>query len=73
MTASSERLHDLSNNINTRVKVLNQFFSLLRADGVLPSFILLDKDAGEIAAAEEAWSWTANIQICLWHIEHAVE
>jgi len=73
MTASSERLHDLSNNINTRVKVLNQFFSLLRADGVLPSFILLDKDAGEIVAAEEAWSWTANIQICLWHIEHAVE
>ncbi|CAG8512487.1 10493_t:CDS:10 [Paraglomus occultum] len=30
------------------------------------------KDAGEIAA-EEAWSWTANIQICLCHVEHAVE
>ncbi|CAG8538421.1 3239_t:CDS:1 [Paraglomus occultum] len=73
MAASSERLHDLTNNINTRVKVLKEFFSLLRADGVLPSFILLDKDAGEIAAAEEAWSWTASIQICLWHVEHAVE
>ena len=73
MTASSERLHDPTNNINTRVKVLKEFFSLLRADEVLPSFILLDKDAGQIAAAEEAWSWTANIQICLWHVEHAVE
>lgn len=72
-TASSEHLHNPINNINTRAKILKEFFSLLRADGVLPTFILLDKDAGQIAAAEEAWSWTANIQLCLWHVEHAVE
>src|SRR6185369_961970 len=28
---------------------------------------------GQIAAVQEAWSWTANIQLCLWHIEHAID
>ena len=34
---------------------------------------LLDKDMGQIAAVQEAWSWTTNIQLCLWHIERAID
>ena len=33
----------------------------------------MDKDAGQIAAIQEAWSWTANIQLCLWHVKHAID
>ena len=39
---------------------------LLRSKNILPTFVLVDKDAGQIAAIQEAWSWTANIQLCLW-------
>jgi hypothetical protein len=35
--------------------------------------VLTDKDAGEIAAVQEAWSLTANIQLCYWHLEHAID
>ncbi|CAG8588731.1 33286_t:CDS:2 [Gigaspora margarita] len=34
---------------------------------------LLDKDAGQISAIEEAWSWTTNLQLCYWHLEHAID
>ena len=40
--------------------------------GLKPVFVLLDKDSGEISAVSEAWSWTANIQLCYWHLEHAI-
>ena len=53
------------NTINSRVKVL-------RRGGILPNFVV-DKDAGQIAAIQEAWSWTANIQLCLWHVKHAID
>jgi len=32
-------------------------------EGILPTFILVDKDAGQITAINEAWSQTANIQL----------
>ena len=64
---------DPSNEIKTRVGVLLKFFTGLRQEGLQPAFVLLDKDAGEIAAVSEAWSWRANIQLCYWHLEHAIE
>ena len=68
-TAPKDRLQDPKNRINSRVKVLKEFFSLLRSEGILPIFVLVDKDAGQIAAIQEVWSWMANIQLCLWHIK----
>jgi hypothetical protein len=72
-TAPEDRLQDPRNRINSRVKVLKEFFSLLRSEGILPIFVLVDKDAGQIAAIQEAWSWIANIQLCLWHIKRAID
>jgi len=47
---------------------------LLRSKNILPTFVLVDKDAGQISAIqEEAWSWIANIQLCLWHVEQAID
>lgn len=40
-------------------------------DFLLPSFVLLDKDAGEILAVSEIW-WNSNIQLCYWHLENAI-
>lgn len=62
---------DPRNVINSRVQVLQEFFTSLRKEGLFPIFVLLDKDAGEISAAKEAWSWTTNLQLCYWHLEHA--
>lgn len=45
------------NETQTRVAVLRKFFSSLRREGLKPVFALLDKDAGEISAVSEAWSW----------------
>ncbi|CAG8648687.1 8992_t:CDS:1, partial [Paraglomus occultum] len=70
-TPTCHNLHS-DNLITTRVGALTQFFLMLRREGVLPTFVLIDKDSGEIAAVEEAWSWTAKIQLCLWHTEHAI-
>ena len=72
-TAPDDRLQDPRNTINSRVKVLKEFFLSLRRGGILPTFVLVDKDAGQIAAIQEAWSWTANIQLCLWHVKHAID
>ncbi|CAG8566865.1 5363_t:CDS:1, partial [Paraglomus occultum] len=66
-------LHDPRNTINSRVKVLKEFFLSLRRSEILPTFVLVDKDAGQIAAIQEAWSWTANIQLCLWHVKRAID
>ncbi|PKY57507.1 hypothetical protein RhiirA4_510082 [Rhizophagus irregularis] len=68
----AEAYNDPKNQINTRVQVLCKFFTNLRNEGLLPAFVLLDKDAGEISAIEEAWSWTTNLQLCYWHLEHAI-
>ncbi|CAG8491938.1 12120_t:CDS:1 [Cetraspora pellucida] len=56
--------HYPSDGITTRVQVLQRFFASLRQEGLLPSFVLLDKDAGEISAVSEAWSWATNLQLC---------
>ena len=72
-TAPADCLQDSRNRINSRVKVLTEFFLALRTEGVLPTFILVDKDAGQIAAINEAWSQRANIQLCLWHVERAID
>ncbi|CAG8640622.1 8789_t:CDS:2, partial [Cetraspora pellucida] len=40
--------------------------------GLKPVFVLMDKDAGEISSVNEAWSWITNIQLCYWHLEHAI-
>jgi len=61
------------NTIQTRVEALRNFFASLRQEGLKPVFVLSDKDAGEISAVSEAWSWTANIQLCYWHLEHAID
>ncbi|KAF0351999.1 ATP-dependent DNA helicase pif1 [Gigaspora margarita] len=63
---------DPKNRINTRTAALREFFITLHNEQILPEFILIDKDAGEIAAVQEAWSWTCKIQLCLWHIENAI-
>jgi len=72
-TAPEDHLQDPRNRINSQVKVLKEFFLLLRSEGILPTFVLVDKDAGQIIAIQEAWSWMANIQLCLWHVEQAVD
>src|SRR5438270_8591699 len=72
-TAPADCLQDPRNRINSRVKVLKEFFLALRTEGILPTFILVDKDAGQITAINEAWSQTANIQLCLWHIKRAID
>jgi hypothetical protein len=72
-TASEDLLQNPINNINNRVMALAVFFQSMRAEQILPSFILLDKDMGQIAAVQEAWSWTTNIQLCLWHVERAID
>ena len=71
--ASEDLLQNPINNINNRVMALTVFFQSIRAEQILPSFILLDKDMGQIAAVQEAWSWTTNIQLCLWHVERAID
>lgn len=59
------------NQVNTRVQALRKFFTSLQNERLLPTFVLIDKDAGEISAIEEAWSWMANLQLCYWHLIHA--
>ncbi|CAG8609292.1 13436_t:CDS:2 [Cetraspora pellucida] len=39
---------------------------------VLPAFMVLDKDSEEVIAVQEAWS-QAIVQLCLWHVKHAIE
>ncbi|CAB4467142.1 unnamed protein product [Rhizophagus irregularis] len=70
---TTDAYNDPKNQVNTRVQALREFFTSLRNEGLLPTFILIDKDAGEISAIEEAWSWTVNLQLCYWHLEHAIE
>ncbi|CAB5305488.1 unnamed protein product [Rhizophagus irregularis] len=70
---TTDAYNDPKNQVNTRVQALCEFFTSLRNEGLLPTFVLIDKDAGEISAIEEAWSWTVNLQLCYWHLEHAIE
>ncbi|CAG8627787.1 10583_t:CDS:2, partial [Cetraspora pellucida] len=49
-----------------------EFFLRLRNEDILPIFILMDKDTGQIIAAQEAWSGKTKIQLCLWHIKRAI-
>src|SRR5437868_13997810 len=72
-TASVDLLQNPINNVNNRGMALTVFFQSIRAEQILPSFILLDKDMAQIAAVQEACSWTANIQLCLWPAEPANE
>jgi hypothetical protein len=70
---TTDAYNDPKNQVNTRVQALREFFTSLRNEGLLPTFVLIDKDAGGILAIEEAWSWTVNLQLCYWHLEHAIE
>nr|CAG8551198.1 6119_t:CDS:2 [Entrophospora candida] len=71
--ASEDHLQDPGNRINSQVKVLGELLLLLRSKGVLPTFVLVDEDAKQIVTIQEAWTWMANIQLCLWHIEQAID
>ena len=57
---TTEISDDPFDEIQTRIAVLWTFFTALRDEGLQPTFVLLDKDAGEISALSEAWSWTAK-------------
>ncbi|CAG8566882.1 5364_t:CDS:2 [Paraglomus occultum] len=61
------------NRIRNREGVLREFFSALHCEGVLPTFVLVDKDIGQINAIEAAWDGRTIVQICLWHVVHAIE
>lgn len=58
---TSKIYNNPKNQINTKVQTLCDFFTSLWNEKLLPIFILIDKDAREILAIEEAWSWTANL------------
>ena len=47
-TASEDLLQNPINNINNRVMALTVFFQSIRAEQILPSFILLDKDMDKL-------------------------
>ena len=70
----SEDISDNNNDnqIQNREEVLRAFFLALRQENILPTFVLVDKDIGQINAIETAWDKMAIIQICLWHVEHAI-
>ncbi|CAB4404500.1 unnamed protein product [Rhizophagus irregularis] len=51
-----EAYNDPKNQVNTRMQALHKFFANLRNEKLLPIFVLVDKDAGQISAIEEAWS-----------------
>jgi hypothetical protein len=70
---TEEARHNPENETQTRVEVLRRFFSSLRREGLKPVFVLSDKDSGEISAVSEAWLWITNIQLCYWHLEHAID
>ncbi|CAG8604793.1 15169_t:CDS:2 [Cetraspora pellucida] len=61
------------NLVKTQVEALRMFFTSLHQEGLQPVFVLIDKDAGEIFFVSEAWSWNVSIQICHWHIIHAID
>jgi hypothetical protein len=51
---------------------LKSRFELLKSNGVDPIFVKMDKDIGQIRAAQEVWP-QACINICLWHILKAIK
>ena len=61
-----------NNSIQNHEGVLREFFSALRRENILPTFVLVDKDIGEINAIKTAWDNKAAVQLCLWHIERAI-
>ncbi|CAB4431051.1 unnamed protein product [Rhizophagus irregularis] len=70
--SEAEAYNDPKNQINTRVQVLCKFFTNLRNKGLLPAFVLLNKNVGEISVIEETWLWTTNLQLCYWHLEYTI-
>ncbi|CAG8489675.1 2984_t:CDS:2, partial [Cetraspora pellucida] len=60
------------NGSQIQVGILTEFFKSLCNEHILPAFVLLDKDAGEIAAVRDAWSQTTVIHLCLWHMKCAI-
>ncbi|CAB4496341.1 unnamed protein product [Rhizophagus irregularis] len=51
--STTDAYNDPKNQVNTRVQALREFFTSFRNEGLLPTFILIDKDAGEISAIEK--------------------
>ncbi|CAG8754577.1 8747_t:CDS:2, partial [Cetraspora pellucida] len=56
-TAPKDLLKNPKNKVYSRLKVLCDFFLSLKGEGILPTFVLMDKDTGQIAVAQEAWDW----------------
>ncbi|KAF0348188.1 ATP-dependent DNA helicase pif1 [Gigaspora margarita] len=69
---SEEQYSNFNNIVHSRVGALTEFFISLHNEGILLAFVLLDKDSGEINAVQKAWH-KSIIQLCLWHMEHAIE
>ena len=59
----SEDISDSNNDnqIQKREEVLYAFFLALRQENISPTFVLVDKDIGQINAIEAAWDKRANI------------
>ena len=55
-----------------RTALIKSWLSALKARGLAPWLVHLDKDFSEISAVREVWT-DAYMQICLWHALKAVE
>lgn len=60
-------------HVTRRTEVLELFLAALYKEGRRPTFLLLDKDIGEIQAARNAWKGIVKLQLCLFHMQQAVE
>ncbi|CAG8716919.1 17057_t:CDS:1, partial [Cetraspora pellucida] len=60
--STSDSTKETKNNFakfpKSYVEVLRMFFISLCQEGLLPIFVLTDKDAEEISSVSKAWSWT---------------
>lgn len=54
-----------------RTKLTRAWFAAMRANGVNPEFVQVDKDFSEVSAAQRVWP-DAKIALCLWHVKKAV-
>jgi hypothetical protein len=57
--------------IHAKQRILERWFTALKAKGIDPEFTLSDKDKSEINALHAVWP-TAKHQLCIWHLLRAV-
>ena len=56
-----------------KYKIFNYLrFDQIKSLGLIPLFIKMDKDAGQIWAAKEVWP-DSTINLCLWHVLRAIK